>query len=73
MAPSKRADSAGRLPLFDAERSRQIMDDLHFKVERLIHEETCATPPRKGRTARESSSVQIGSELFDHEGNLIFG
>ncbi len=52
-------------------KDRKVLDSLRFRIERLIDQELSATPPRKGRTARESAIVQ--PELFDDQGRLIFG
>jgi len=52
--------------------SNDRLDDLREKVEALIAREMSVILPRKGKTARESSSVQL--ELFDDEtGAMIFG
>jgi len=43
-------------------------------IERLIDQELSANPPYRGKTARESSSVQTQPELFDDvTGRRIFG
>ncbi len=69
--PSKPSVGGASSELVDAI-SNKVLDSLRFRVQRLIHEELYATPPRKGRTARESSSVQ--PELFDtNTGECIFG
>ena len=68
--PSKPAASDGQLPGVD---HRKRMDSLAFRVQRLIDQELESTLPRKGKTARESSIVQLGFELYDADGNLIFG
>ena len=58
----------------DAAVSAGVLDSLRYRIERLIHEELSATPPRKGRTARKESSTRVQLELFDDEtGEMIFG
>ena len=69
--PSKPSDSDGQLPLHDDQVARKIMDKLRENVYTLIDQEVSATLPRKGKTAR--SDVQLGLELYDADGNLIFG
>ena len=71
MTPSKPADSDGQLPLHDDQVAARIMRKLRGRVDDLIDEHVSATPPRKGRTAR--SVVQLPLELYDADGNLIFG
>ncbi len=54
--------------------AHKVLDSLRFRVCRLIDQELAATLPGKGRTARESSSVQPQLELFDDDtGEMIFG
>jgi len=54
--------------------AHNILDSLRFRIERLIDQELSANPPYRGKTARESSSVQTQPELFDDvTGRRIFG
>ena len=69
----KASDSDGQLPVHDDRTARRIMRRLHNDVEDLIDAAERATLPRKGKKARESSSVQLEFELYDEDGNLIFG
>jgi len=73
MSPSKPSGSAGQLSEHDDQVARKILDKLRENVYTLIDQEISATLPRKGKAARESSSVQPSLELYDDEGNLIFG
>ncbi len=69
--PSKPSGSDGQLPLHDDQVAAKIMRRLHNDVEDLIDAAERATLPRKGKTAR--SAVQPSLELYDDDGNLIFG
>ena len=69
--PSKPSSSAGQLSVVDDQVARKILDKLRENVYTLIDQEVSATLPRKGKTAR--SDVQLGLELYDADGNLIFG
>ena len=70
-SPSKPAVSDGQLPLHDDQVAARIMRKLRGRVDDLIDENAPATLPRKGKKAR--SVVQIPLELYDADGNLIFG
>ena len=72
-APSKPSGSDGQLSPSEASKSRAILDKLRENVYTLIDQEVQATLPRKGEEARESSTRQLPLELYDDDGNLIFG
>ena len=67
---SKPIDSEGQLP---ESTHRNRMDSLRFRVQRLIDQELESTLPRKGKAGGESSNTQLPLELYDDDGNLIFG
>ncbi len=72
-APSKPSGSEGQLSDVETSKSRAILDNLRENVYTLIDQEISATLPRKGKAARESSTRQLPLELYDDDGNLIFG
>jgi len=72
MAPSLPLGLRIELSSDDLAVSNDRLDYLREKIEELLHREESVILPRKGKTARESSIVQL--ELFDDlTGEMIFG
>jgi len=71
--PSKPADSEGQLSGVELARAQKILRDIRVKVDKLIDREIRANVAYSDQTARKSSRVPSEPELFDDDGNLIFG
>jgi len=73
VSPSRPSSSAGQLSGAELARAQKVLRDLRVKVDKLIDREIRANVAYSDQTARKSSRVPSEPELFDEDGNLIFG